>query len=82
MPQSALTCGMGQLESSFGAPLFVSLFTLVRPTARAALAAKQTQRMLRAVEETEDRIGGTLEHIPLRHGHIQQQRSSFRTRLG
>ena len=23
-----------------------------------------------------------LEHIPLRHGHIQQQRSSFRTRLG
>ena len=24
----------------------------------------------------------TLEHFPITHGHIQQQRSSFRTRLG
>ena len=32
--------------------------------------------------EMADRMAPTLEHFPITHGHIQQQRSSFRTRLG
>ena len=60
MTQPALTRAIARLERRFGAPLFERLATGVRPTALGATVAEQARRLLRAFEETEDRIGGTL----------------------
>ena len=60
MTQPALTRAIARLESRIGAPLFERLPTGVRPTALGATVAEQARRLLRAFEETEDRIGGTL----------------------
>ena len=60
MTQPALTRAIARLERRFGAPLFERLPTGVRPTALGATVAEQARRLLRAFEETEDRIGGTL----------------------
>ena len=58
--QPALTRAIARIESRFGAPLFERLPTGVRPTALGAVTAEQARRILRAFEEAEDRIGGTL----------------------
>ena len=60
MTQPALTRAIARLERRFGAPLFERLATGVRPTALGATVAEQARLLLRAFEETEDRIGGTL----------------------
>ena len=58
--QPTLTRVIAALESRFGMPLVERLPTGVRPTVLGALAAEEARRLLRAYEETEDRIGGTL----------------------
>ena len=60
--QPALTPprAIARLECRFGAPLFERLPTGVRPTALGATVIEQARRLLRAFEDTEDRIGGAL----------------------
>ena len=60
MTQPALTRAIAALETRFGAPLFERLPTGVRPTALGATVIEQARRLLRAFEDTEDRIGGAL----------------------
>ena len=60
MTQPALTRAIARLECRFGAPLFERLPTGVRPTALGATVIEQARRLLRAFEDTEDRIGGAL----------------------